>query len=51
MSKAFTEFLKNHQVKKESNEVITNTRIGDKNSIYVYFIFSFSLSYFAVIMN
>ena len=34
MSKALTEFLKNHQVKKESNEIITNTRIGDKNSIY-----------------
>ena len=34
MAKTFTEFLKNHLVKKESNEIITNTRIGDKNSIY-----------------
>ena len=34
-TKTFTDFLKKHLLKKDSGDVITNTRIGDKNeSIY-----------------
>ena len=34
-SKNLTEFLKKHLIKKDSNDIITNTRIGDKTeSIY-----------------
>ena len=34
MTKAFNDFLKSHAVKKELNEIVTHTRIGDKKSIY-----------------